>query len=105
MAWDDIKHTNDQLTSSEWNTHVDDQKSRAKVEYGSGAPTSTPSMVGAIYIDTDTGDKYIAVGTSSSSDWQKITDKTDFENHFSDFELFWYSKPINLLRNHGLLVL
>ncbi|MCK5022256.1 MAG: radical SAM protein, partial [Candidatus Pacebacteria bacterium] len=31
--------------------------------------------------------------------------KEDFENHFNDFELFWYSKPINILREHGLLVL
>ncbi|EKT3958158.1 radical SAM protein [Flavobacterium psychrophilum] len=31
--------------------------------------------------------------------------KTDFEEHFDDFELFWYSKPINTLRNFGLLVL
>ena len=30
--------------------------------------------------------------------------KTDFENSFDDFELFWYSKPINILRNFGLLV-
>ncbi|WP_394758190.1 B12-binding domain-containing radical SAM protein [Flavobacterium sp.] len=30
--------------------------------------------------------------------------KTDFENRFDDFELFWYSKPINTLRNFGLLV-
>ncbi|SNB34629.1 B12-binding domain-containing radical SAM protein [Flavobacterium psychrophilum] len=31
--------------------------------------------------------------------------KTDFEENFDDFELFWYSKPINTLRNFGLLVL
>ena len=31
--------------------------------------------------------------------------KKDFETHFEDFELFWYSKPINILRKHGLLVL
>lgn len=31
--------------------------------------------------------------------------KTDYENYFGDFELFWYSKPINSLRAHGLLVL
>jgi hypothetical protein len=31
--------------------------------------------------------------------------KTDFEIHFGDFELFWYSKPVNSLRTHGLLVL
>ena len=31
--------------------------------------------------------------------------KTDFETHFEDFELFWYSKPIHALRKNGLLVL
>ncbi|MDO9593683.1 MAG: B12-binding domain-containing radical SAM protein [Lutibacter sp.] len=31
--------------------------------------------------------------------------KTDYEIHFGDFELFWYSKPVNSLRAHGLLVL
>ena len=31
--------------------------------------------------------------------------KTDFESNFEDFELFWYSKPINTLRDSGLLVL
>ena len=30
--------------------------------------------------------------------------KTDFENIFDNFELFWYSKPIKNLRNFGLLV-
>lgn len=31
--------------------------------------------------------------------------KEDFETHFEDFELFWYSKSIKPLRNAGLLVL
>ncbi len=31
--------------------------------------------------------------------------KSDFENSFEDFELFWYSKPINTLRKFGLLAL
>ena len=31
--------------------------------------------------------------------------KLDFETHFNDFELFWYSKPIHMLRANGLLVL
>jgi len=31
--------------------------------------------------------------------------KNDFETHFEDFELFWYSKPVNTLREYGLLVL
>jgi hypothetical protein len=31
--------------------------------------------------------------------------KSDFETTFEDFELFWYSKPVNTLRQFGLLVL
>jgi hypothetical protein len=31
--------------------------------------------------------------------------KTQFEQQFDDFELFWYAKPINTLRDYGLLVL
>ncbi|MCF4101417.1 radical SAM protein [Gillisia sp. M10.2A] len=31
--------------------------------------------------------------------------KKDFEQSFEDFELFWYSKPIDILRENGLLVL
>jgi Radical SAM superfamily len=31
--------------------------------------------------------------------------KIDFETHLENFELFWYSKPVNTLREFGLLVL
>jgi len=31
--------------------------------------------------------------------------KLDFESQFEDFELFWFSKQISLLRNSGLLVI
>jgi len=31
--------------------------------------------------------------------------KTDFETHFEDFELFWYSKSMNALKDFGLLTL
>lgn len=31
--------------------------------------------------------------------------KTSFENQYEDFELFWYSKPINTLKAFGLLTL
>ena len=31
--------------------------------------------------------------------------KADFETQLDDFELFWYSKPVNTLREFGLLVL
>ncbi len=31
--------------------------------------------------------------------------KSDFENHFEDFELFWFSKPIQAVKNSGLITL
>ena len=31
--------------------------------------------------------------------------KTDFEVNFEDFELFWYSKSVNTLKDFGLLTL
>jgi hypothetical protein len=31
--------------------------------------------------------------------------KSDFESHFEDFELFWFSKPIQALKNSGLIAL
>jgi hypothetical protein len=31
--------------------------------------------------------------------------KTDFETQMEHFELFWYAKPVNTLRDYGLLVL
>ena len=31
--------------------------------------------------------------------------KSDFETYLEDFELFWYSKPVNTLRDFGLLIL
>ena len=45
----------------------------------------------------------IAVSNTKVYSFQEI--KSDFETHFEDFELLWYSKPINTLREFGLLVL
>ena len=46
----------------------------------------------------------IVVSNLKTFTYQEI--KTDYENFgFEDFELFWYSKPINTLREQGLLVL
>ena len=44
------------------------------ISSGAGAPASTPSKVGDIYIDTTNDDAYIAVGTASSADWEKSND-------------------------------
>ncbi|UWY28243.1 radical SAM protein [Flavobacterium sp. TR2] len=45
----------------------------------------------------------IAVSGSKSYTFQEV--KNDFETELEDFELFWYSKPVNTLREFGLLVL
>ena len=45
----------------------------------------------------------ILVSKSRIHSFQEI--KADFETNFRDFELFWYSKPVNTLRDFGLLVL
>ena len=47
--------------------------------------------------------KKLSVSNSKIYNFQEI--KSDFEIHFNDFELFWYSKPVNTLREFGLLVL
>jgi hypothetical protein len=47
--------------------------------------------------------KNISVSEAKIHLFQEI--KTDFEINFKDFELFWYSKPVNTLRDLGLLVL
>jgi hypothetical protein len=39
---------------------------------GHGAPAATPSALGAMYIDLDTSNIYIATGISSSADWRLI---------------------------------
>jgi len=40
------------------------------VTSGAGAPVSTPSVVGDIYIDTTNDNSYIAIDTLSSADWK-----------------------------------
>ena len=47
--------------------------------------------------------KDISVENNSIVTFQQL--KTDYESHFSDFELFWFSKPINTLKKFGLLTL
>ncbi|MDX6183339.1 radical SAM protein [Flavobacterium sp. Fl-77] len=44
-----------------------------------------------------------AISNTKNYTFQEV--KNDFETQLEDFELFWYSKPINTLREFGLLVL
>jgi len=59
MAWDDTKE-------------AEDQKTRTKASDDAGVPTTTPTMIGAIYVDTTNLKIYVATGTSSSADWKKV---------------------------------
>jgi hypothetical protein len=45
----------------------------------------------------------LAVTNEKTTTFQQL--KADFESHFDDFELFWYSKPLLTLKEYGLLVL
>jgi len=45
----------------------------------------------------------IRVASGQTYSFQDV--KSDFEKEMKNFELFWYSKPINILREFGLLVL
>jgi hypothetical protein len=45
----------------------------------------------------------ITVSNTKTYNFQEI--KSDFETNLDDFELFWYSKPIQPLRGFGLLEL
>jgi len=51
---------------------VIDQKTRLKSNSGAGAPSSAPTNIGDIYIDTTNKKMYIAMGTSNVSDWKKV---------------------------------
>lgn len=48
---------------------VNEHALRTTHESGTVAPTSTPTFVGQMYVDTTANKGYIATGTSSSSDW------------------------------------
>jgi len=72
MSWDDTKEANDDFTSADWNSMVTDQESRSMVTSGAGAPSSTPTMIGAIYYDTTNSKFYLAAGITASTDWKKV---------------------------------
>jgi len=45
------------------------------------------------------------ISVSNSKIYTFLDIKSDFEIKFQNFELFWYSKPVNTMREFGLLVL
>ena len=72
MAWDSTKVTGDLILSADWNSMVTDQKTRSVVTSGAGAPSSAPSSVGDIYIDTTDDRIYVGADTSAASDFKRV---------------------------------
>ena len=62
-----------------------------------------------LVLEKETGDWLLGVLETLTPTSEKQTSfsqlKSDFETHFDDFELFWFSKPINSIKELGLLVL
>ncbi len=59
-----------------------------------------------IYLEKDQANWLLKTIKSFSNQPVLLKDiKMDFESQFEDFELFWFSKQISLLRNSGLLVI
>lgn len=60
-----------------------------------------------VSLEKDKGLWLIDALNNTSVSNEKITSylqlKTDFEMYFEDFELFWFSKPLQLLKQNGLL--
>jgi hypothetical protein len=63
----------------------------------------------SIVLEKDKGDWLLAVLSKLSFKNMNTSTflslKNDFESHFEDFELFWFSKPMQQLKQHGLLTL
>ena len=72
IAFTDDKSTGDPILSDDWDAMVSDQLERSPVTSGAGAPSSVPAQIGAIYIDNTNNKIYVAIGTSSSSDFKKV---------------------------------
>lgn len=62
-----------------------------------------------LILEKETGNWFLDILETLTPTSEKQTSfkqlKTDFETHFDDFELFWYSKPVQNFRELGLLVL
>ena len=84
MSFINPRHTplfdpEDALTSSEL-AFIQDLSSAASsdatavpiISTGTSAPTTTPSVVGDIFVDTTNNTVYIATGIASSADWKEL---------------------------------
>ena len=61
-----------------WETSPDIDSKQDKATSGSWAPSTTPSYIGQMYVDTTNDNLYVATGTSSSSDWTAVDTNTTY---------------------------
>lgn len=47
-----------------------------RISSGAGAPGTTPTIVGEIYIDTTNDDAYISIDTTGAGDWVQVNEST-----------------------------
>ena len=63
---------------------------------GSAAPTTTPTVLGGIFVDSTNGNAYISVGTSSSAEWKILPQNTSALTIDADLNFGGAYKAINL---------
>lgn len=59
----------------------DDHTQYTLISSGAGAPGTTPSRVGLLYVDTTADDAYISTGTASSGDWTQVNNSAGSSDH------------------------
>ena len=72
MAWNDVKAAGDLITSSNHNAIITVIESKPTMTRAAGAPSSAPTELLSLYIDSTNNKCYFAVGTSSVDDWRKV---------------------------------
>lgn len=58
------------MSTGEKKPQASPEPNNSEISSGSGAPDSTPTKVGNIYVDTNGAKAYISAGTSASTDWK-----------------------------------
>ena len=72
-----------------------------KATSGSTAPSTTPTYIWQVYVDTTNSKMYVAVGTSSSSDWFEVWSGSGVQissqanNLFANWAKLWWGTEAN----------
>jgi len=74
----DSVNNNISIDATEVATQVDLASKQDKASSWSGTPTTTPSYIGEMYVDTTIDTLYVATWTSSSNDWIVVDTNTEY---------------------------